>query len=171
MPCHLSHPAGASRIQTSHHHHLDGSALPRGALPCNPCGGCGATLIHRTGSILVFHPTAYCATTQNAPVLLLSRRKPLLTSGDLTFNEASGQSESLTVPVHDPAHLHTGVCFATHTRTLLLPSVLTCWLQGAGSHPWLHHTRLHAIWLSPNALGRGKVTTPVRLQAIPPYLA
>jgi len=69
----------------------------------------------------VFHPITYCAMTQNAPVLLLSRRKPLLTSDDLTFNEASGQSESLTVLVHDPAHLHTGVCLATHTRTLLLP--------------------------------------------------
>jgi len=52
-----------------------------------PCGkhNRGATLVHWTRLLHVFHITPYCETKQNAPVLLLSRRKSLLTSGSRPF--------------------------------------------------------------------------------------
>jgi hypothetical protein len=171
MPHHLSHPAGASRIQTSHHHHLDGSALPRGALPCTLAEGA-----------VLRSCTEQARSSCSTPPRIARRRRMHLSCCFHGANRYSPVATSRSMrpraspsPLRFPSTIPLTCIRAFALRLTLVHCscrpVLTCWLQGAGSHPWLHHTRLHAIWLSPNALGRGKVTTPVRLQAIPPYLA
>jgi hypothetical protein len=117
--------------------------------------GRDATLIHWTGSVHVFHSIPYCAMTRNPPALLLSRRKPLLTSDVPLINETAWASPSslrfLTMVPH--------ACTRAFVLQLTLAHcscrhALACWLQGARK-PFLTSPY-------PSFLGRGVVTTPAQ---------
>jgi len=140
------------RSATSHHRLSTTWVNPIQGAPMHPCLACLRCYAHSPdGLIHVFHHAPYCETSQNPPILLLSRHKPLLTDDELIFMSPRASPDSFRFQSMIPL-----ICTRAFVLQLTLAHcscrhVLACRLQGPGSHPWLRQPPCE-----------GRFTTPVQ---------
>jgi len=93
MPCFIAKTIDSARLidQVSHvGFHATIISMAWGRFPCGPCPCSTSPWLRRyahcrTGCFTCSIVTPYCGMSQNAPVLLLSWRKPLLTDDNLPY--------------------------------------------------------------------------------------